>query len=56
MDTYNGVELEQILQGGLPSNFEMSEQISNSDLEEGRATMSTRKIHSVIFFVPQSRQ
>jgi len=53
---FNGKELEYILNGELPVNFDMSKvnEITKEFLDKGKATQESRRIHCVLFFLPQA--
>jgi len=57
-DTYQQSELESILSGELPSGWEMQRAVSDITnqqfLQELWSSKHKRRIHSVIFFFPQS--
>jgi len=50
------VEGEGILQGNLPSNWDMSDKISDhiEAIDANRTSKKDRRIHSVLFFIPQA--
>jgi len=53
-DTYTGKELDLLLQGVLPPGYEMHDAITDELIEQGTANRFIRKIHSVLFFLPQA--
>jgi septin family protein len=54
--TYQGTELERILNGELPVGWKMEDAIEDNaqKLKQFQGSMALRKIHTVIFFIPQS--
>jgi len=55
-DNFTGNELEYLLNGKLPVNFNMKQvnDITAEILDRGSSTALTRKIHCVLFFLPQA--
>jgi hypothetical protein len=54
--TYHGNELELILDGKLPGGWSMDDRIGQHAgiLQKASATAANRKIHSILFFLPQA--